>query len=78
MINKLSDKVESDAITINGRTVISFPKRYEPLPQYDKRSDLEHPLGDVIRRLAEKAGYKVGDEVEYELSIKRKTTSNPH
>lgn len=51
MAKEVSDKVES-----KGVTRITFPSQCEPLPQYDKRTDLERSLGDVINRLATKGG----------------------
>ncbi len=70
MGKEVSDKVGD--VQVKGRTRVPFPPEYEPIPQFDTRTDMERSLGEVIRKLAERAGYKVGDEVEYQITVTKR------
>jgi hypothetical protein len=60
MGRELSDKSESDIIKFKGKTVVSLSGGYSS-------------FSEVFIELVKKAGYQIGDEVEYLFSIRKKS-----
>ena len=71
MANEISDKVEGQAVLVEYMSALGKAYRAEPVNA--KRIMFEDvEFVHILSKMAVNSGYKVGEEFEYTISIKKK------